>query len=120
MKQTLEAFFRFQRLLDNRVLCLDYLLHSIAFALNNHGFGVVKEAIQQRRSEGTVVVEDFGLVFESPVSSDNQRAFKAFEEGIKLARLCASKLDEAQRRVDILLKQGEELVIRPFQEGKEQ
>ena len=49
----------FQRLPDTSVLCLDYILHSIAVALDNHGFGVVKEAIQQRRSEGAVVIEDF-------------------------------------------------------------
>jgi exodeoxyribonuclease VII small subunit len=49
-----------------------------------------------------------------------EESLKAFEEGIKLARLCAAKLDEAQRRVDILLKQGEEPVIKPFQEGEEQ
>ena len=49
-----------------------------------------------------------------------EESLKAFEEGIKLARLCAAKLDEAQRRVDILLKQGEEPAILPFQEGEEQ
>ncbi|MDI6776033.1 MAG: exodeoxyribonuclease VII small subunit [Syntrophales bacterium] len=49
-----------------------------------------------------------------------EESLKAFEEGIKLARLCAAKLDEAQRRVDILLKQGEEPVIKPFQEGEEE
>jgi exodeoxyribonuclease VII small subunit len=43
-----------------------------------------------------------------------EESLKAFEEGIKLARLCSRKLDEAERRVEILLKQEEELVIRPF------
>ena len=43
-----------------------------------------------------------------------EASLKAFEEGIKLARLCSGKLDEAERRVEILLKQEEELVIRPF------
>jgi exodeoxyribonuclease VII small subunit len=42
-------------------------------------------------------------------------SLKAFEEGIKLARLCSRKLDEAERRVEILLKQEEELVIKPLQ-----
>jgi exodeoxyribonuclease VII small subunit len=41
-------------------------------------------------------------------------SLKAFEEGIKLARLCSRKLDEAERRVEILLKQEEELVVKPF------
>jgi exodeoxyribonuclease VII small subunit len=43
-----------------------------------------------------------------------EKSLKAFEEEIKLARLCSRKLDEAERRVEILLKQEEELVIRPF------
>jgi exodeoxyribonuclease VII small subunit len=43
-----------------------------------------------------------------------EESLKAFEEGIKLARLCSRKLDEAERRVEILLKEEEELVIKPF------
>lgn len=44
-----------------------------------------------------------------------EESLKAFEEGIKLARLCSRKLDEAERRVEVLLKQEEELVVKPFQ-----
>jgi exodeoxyribonuclease VII small subunit len=44
-----------------------------------------------------------------------EESLKAFEEGIKLARLCSRKLDEAERRVEVLLKQEDELVIKPFQ-----
>ena len=43
-----------------------------------------------------------------------EESLKAFEEGIKLARLCSRKLDEAERRVEILLKQEDDLVARPF------
>ena len=43
-------------------------------------------------------------------------ALKAFEEGIKLSRLCAKKLDEAERRVEVLLKQEGELTTVPFPE----
>ncbi len=43
-----------------------------------------------------------------------EESLKAFEEGIKLARLCSRRLDEAERRVEILLKQEEELVTKPF------
>jgi exodeoxyribonuclease VII small subunit len=42
-------------------------------------------------------------------------SLKAFEEGIKLSRLCAKKLDEADRRVDLLLRQEGELVTKPFE-----
>ena len=43
-----------------------------------------------------------------------EESLKAFEEGIKLARLCSRRLDDAERRVEILLKQEEDLVVRPF------
>jgi exodeoxyribonuclease VII small subunit len=43
-----------------------------------------------------------------------EESLKAFEEGIKLARLCAKKLDEADRRVELLLREEGELVTKPF------
>jgi exodeoxyribonuclease VII small subunit len=44
-----------------------------------------------------------------------EESLKAFEEGIKLSRLCAKRLDEADRRVALLLKEeGGELVTKPF------
>jgi exodeoxyribonuclease VII small subunit len=41
-------------------------------------------------------------------------SLEAFEEGIKLSRLCSKKLDEAERKVEILLKDNEEVDIKPF------
>ena len=38
----------------------------------------------------------------------------SFEEGIRLARLCAGKLDEAERRIEILLKREGNLAVKPF------
>ena len=43
-----------------------------------------------------------------------EESLKAFEEGIKLSRLCMKKLDEADRRVELLLREEGELVARPF------
>ncbi len=43
-------------------------------------------------------------------------SLKAFEEGIKLSRLCAKKLDEAERRVEVLLKHEGEWSTAPFAE----
>ena len=45
-----------------------------------------------------------------------EESLKAFEEGVRLSRLCAKKLDEADRRVEILLRQEGELVAKPFEE----
>ncbi len=44
-------------------------------------------------------------------------ALKSFEEGIRLARLCNKKLDEAQRRVEILLREDGETIPSPYKEG---
>jgi len=44
-----------------------------------------------------------------------EKSLDAFEEGIKLSRFCTKKLDEAERRVGILLKDEDENVeIKPF------
>ena len=47
-----------------------------------------------------------------------EESLKAFEEGIKLSRFCADKLDEAESKVNILLKEENTLNTRPF-EGKD-
>jgi len=42
-------------------------------------------------------------------------SLKAFEEGIRLIRFCSGKLDEAERRVEILLKDDQgDLAPKPF------
>jgi len=42
-------------------------------------------------------------------------SLKAFEEGIRLIRFCTGKLDEAERRVEILLKDDRgDIVPAPF------
>ena len=46
-------------------------------------------------------------------------SLKAFEEGIKLSRFCADKLDEAERQVKFLLREGDVLNARPFEEKDE-
>lgn len=45
-----------------------------------------------------------------------EESLKAFEEGVKLSVFCSTKLDEAERRVDILLKQKDGSLKRePFE-----
>jgi exodeoxyribonuclease VII small subunit len=55
------------------------------------------EKIVAKLEEGDVPLED---------------SLKLFEEGIRLARLCNQKLDEAEKKVEILLK-NKEGVLRP-------
>jgi exodeoxyribonuclease VII small subunit len=47
-----------------------------------------------------------------------EKSLESFEEGIRLSRLCSKRLNEAERRVEILLKNEEELDIKPLR-GRE-
>ena len=48
------------------------------------------------------------------------RALELFEEGVKISRFCSSKLDEAERRVEVLTKSTDgTLAEEPFPEGGE-
>ena len=41
-------------------------------------------------------------------------ALKSFEEGIKLIRFCSAKLEETQRRVEMLLGKEDSLQVKRF------
>lgn len=44
-----------------------------------------------------------------------EKAIKKFEEGIKLTKLCAEKLDETEKKISILLKNSEgQMTEKPF------
>jgi exodeoxyribonuclease VII small subunit len=46
-----------------------------------------------------------------------EQSLKMFEEGIKLARVCHARLEEAERKVEILLKDKEgKFIKQPFEE----
>ena len=50
-----------------------------------------------------------------------EKALKLFEEGVKIARFCSTKLDEAERKVEILLKDEQgQLAEEPFQTEEDQ
>jgi exodeoxyribonuclease VII small subunit len=49
-----------------------------------------------------------------------EETLKAFEEGVKLARFCANKLDEAERKVEKLMRdQAGKLQTTPFSEEED-
>jgi exodeoxyribonuclease VII small subunit len=51
---------------------------------------------------------------------DLEQSLEIFEEGVKLVRFCASRLDEAERRIEILLADKEGRVqAEPFPEESE-
>lgn len=43
-----------------------------------------------------------------------EKSLKKFDEGIKLAEFCNHKLEEAQQKVDLLLKKDGKFVSEPF------
>ena len=60
------------------------------------------EAIVSKMEEGDLPLED---------------ALKAFEEGVRLAKFCTSKLDEAERKVEKLIRdQAGKIQTVPFSE----
>ncbi len=47
-------------------------------------------------------------------------SLKLFEEGIKLSRVCNKRLEEAERRVEVLMKdKAGNIVAQPFTEEEE-
>lgn len=49
-----------------------------------------------------------------------EEALKLFEEGMKISRFCGERLDEAQRKVEILVKKSQEgYRSEPFSVAKE-
>lgn len=42
-----------------------------------------------------------------------------FEEGQGLVKVCSSKLNQVERRIEILVKEGEKVSVEPFEERDE-
>jgi exodeoxyribonuclease VII small subunit len=62
------------------------------------------EAIVDRLEQGDLPLED---------------ALRAFEAGVALTRRCAKQLTDAERRIEVLVREGESWVARPFEEPEE-
>ena len=48
-----------------------------------------------------------------------EQALAAFEEGVALTRRCAGQLEDAERRIEVLVREGEKWIARPFEENEE-
>ena len=46
-------------------------------------------------------------------------SLKSFEQGIKVARDCQQALKKAEQKVELLMRQGDELVSQPFDTDSE-
>ncbi len=48
-----------------------------------------------------------------------EQALLTFEQGVTLSRLGAKRLDEAERRIEVLLREDQELVLRPMTQERD-
>ncbi len=48
-----------------------------------------------------------------------EESLDLFEEGIKLVRFCSGKLEEAKKKIEILVKEGGKIKTQPFVSEKE-
>lgn len=49
-----------------------------------------------------------------------EQSLRLFEEGVKLARVCNTRLEEAERKVEVLLKsKNGKMTAKPFEEKEE-
>ncbi|MCZ8512830.1 exodeoxyribonuclease VII small subunit [Paenibacillus filicis] len=48
-----------------------------------------------------------------------EKAIELFQEGMRLSQLCGQKLEQVERKIEILLEQDGNLVKKPFQPGAE-
>ena len=48
-----------------------------------------------------------------------EQALAAFEQGVALTRRCAGQLEDAERRIEVLVREGEKWIARPFEETEE-
>lgn len=69
------------------------------------------EAALERLEEIVERLEDGDLELEA--------ALAAFEDGVALTRRCAGQLDDAERRIEQLVQEGEKWLVRPFEEAEE-
>ena len=48
-----------------------------------------------------------------------EASLAAFEEGVKLSRRCASQLGAAEQRIEVLMREGGDWLVRPFDEDED-
>ena len=62
------------------------------------------ESIVDRLERGELALED---------------ALRDFERGVALTRRCAAELDRAERRIEVLVRQGDDFATEPFEAGED-
>ncbi|AZR73520.1 exodeoxyribonuclease VII small subunit [Anoxybacter fermentans] len=47
------------------------------------------------------------------------QALERYEEGVRLSRFCSKKLEEVEARIEMIIKEGEEIKKVPFEKMEE-
>jgi exodeoxyribonuclease VII small subunit len=84
-------------------------------------------------SQPAAGVEGEGLSFEAALSRleeivdrleegdlELEAALSAFEQGVALSRRCAEQLAQADRRIDVLIRESEGWQTQPFEPGEDE
>ncbi len=76
----------------------------------------MKTALPVEKSQFENSIEKLESIVKSLESGDLslEDSIKSFEEGVQLASFCGKKLEEAQKKVEILLSKNGEPVKEPF------
>lgn len=45
-----------------------------------------------------------------------EKMMEQFEEGMRLIALCSAKLNEVERKIEVMVKKGDKVVTEPFEE----
>ena len=48
-----------------------------------------------------------------------EASLESFEQGVALARRCAGQIEDAEQRIEVLVREGERWITRPFEEPGE-
>jgi len=48
-----------------------------------------------------------------------EKMMEQFEEGMRLIALCSAKLNEVEKKIEMMVKKGDQIVTEPFEADKE-
>jgi hypothetical protein len=95
------------------------VLHPIAGTFDDDGFGMMQEAVEHRRGNGAVVVEDRGPLLEGLVGGQEAGALESVEAHANNKRLCREKAGQpmsAQGQTPVNAGPALELAVVPAED----
>jgi exodeoxyribonuclease VII small subunit len=101
---------RFQMAALSSRLCYKILTPQRELGAFSNGVNMAKEKFEDALEK----LEDIVRKMEAGDMTLDE-TLKSFEEGIKLIRFCSSKLEETERRVEMLLEKENSLQVKRFQ-----